>query len=187
MRAMEWEAGTSKAVWTLQGGDVHLADRGIRIASGIATGAFAAIMAISGVMFVIGPTQVVEGIGHLGYPRYFMALPGVAKLLGVGALLAPGARTLREWAYAGFAFVMIAAVLSHVLSGDAPAQAAPATFMRGLLLTSHGSRALEPAAAWPRTLQMARAQACRCAVGLLPHLETQWTSPAKRPVRNKDE
>ena len=57
-------------------------------------------------------------IRHLGYPDYFLTLVGVAKLLGVVALLAPVPRTLREWAYAGLTFDLIAAAFSHAAVGD---------------------------------------------------------------------
>jgi hypothetical protein len=55
----------------------------------------------------------------LGYPPYFFKLLGVAKLLGVVGLLAPRQHTLREWAYAGFAFDLIAAMVSHLATGGA--------------------------------------------------------------------
>jgi len=47
---------------------------------------------------------------------------------------------LREWAYAGFTFVLVAALLSHRLSGDGVARAAPAAFTLGLLLASYFMR-----------------------------------------------
>ena len=59
-----------------------------------------------------------DGMIHLGYPLYFMTLIGVWKILGVVALLAPGYTLVKEWAYAGFFFVMTGAVISHLASGD---------------------------------------------------------------------
>lgn len=55
------------------------------------------------------------------------ALPfiGVAKLLGIVALLAPGFPTLKEWAYAGFVFDMAGAMYSHICVGDSPTQWIP--------------------------------------------------------------
>jgi hypothetical protein len=59
---------------------------------------------------------------RLGYPSYFLPFIGVAKLLGVAALLAPGLPTLKEWAYAGFVFDMVGAMYSHICVGDPPTQ-----------------------------------------------------------------
>lgn len=111
--------------------------KGVRIAGRITTGVFAAMMTVSGISFLLAPAPVVETFGHLGYPVYFARLLGLAKLLGVAALLAPRAGILREWAYAGFTFVLVAAVLSHGLSGDGIGRAAPALLTLGLLLASY--------------------------------------------------
>jgi uncharacterized membrane protein YphA (DoxX/SURF4 family) len=54
----------------------------------------------------------------LGYPVYFLTILGVWKILGVIAVLIPKFPLLKEWAYAGFFFVMSGAVLSHVAVGD---------------------------------------------------------------------
>ena len=48
----------------------------------------------------------------LGYPVYFIQFLGVAKVLGVIALLVPGFPRLREWAYAGFVFDLVGALYS---------------------------------------------------------------------------
>src|SRR5580692_7026685 len=55
---------------------------------------------------------------HLGYPLYFMSIIGAWKILGVIAILIPGTGVLKEWAYAGFFFVMSGAVISHLAMGD---------------------------------------------------------------------
>ncbi len=55
----------------------------------------------------------------LGYRAYFANLPGVAKLGGVVALVAPGYLMLKEWVCAGFVFTSIAAVVSHAASSNA--------------------------------------------------------------------
>jgi len=108
-----------------------------RIAAWVVTGAFAALMTLSGLLYLVAPKAIVEGIGHLGYPTYFVRLLGIAKLLGVVAILAPRTRTLKEWAYAGFTFDMVAAIASHLLSGDGAAHAAPAVFTLALVLASY--------------------------------------------------
>jgi uncharacterized membrane protein YphA (DoxX/SURF4 family) len=60
----------------------------------------------------------VYGITHLGYPVYFLTILGIWKILGVVALLIPKFPLLKEWAYAGFFFIMTGAIFSHIASGD---------------------------------------------------------------------
>jgi DoxX-like family len=55
---------------------------------------------------------------HLGYPIYLLAILGVWKLLEIIAILIPKYPLLKEWAYAGFFFVMPGAVFSHLACGD---------------------------------------------------------------------
>jgi hypothetical protein len=76
------------------------------------------VMAISGMLSVIHEPRMMEGFAHLGYPAYFANLLGVAKLLGVCVLPAPGWVRLKEWAYAGFGITILSASYSHLLSGD---------------------------------------------------------------------
>lgn len=59
-----------------------------------------------------------DGFIHLGYPLYVMTILGTWKILGVIVLLVPGFLLLKEWAYAGFFFLMTGAVISHLASGD---------------------------------------------------------------------
>ena len=51
---------------------------------------------------------------QLGYPLYILPFLGVAKFLGIVALLVPGFPRLKEWAYAGFTFDLIGAVYSGI-------------------------------------------------------------------------
>lgn len=57
-------------------------------------------------------------ISHLGYPEYFLVMLGVFKILGVIVALVPRLPLLKEWAYAGFFFTMIGALVSHIAMGD---------------------------------------------------------------------
>jgi len=50
--------------------------------------------------------------GMLGYPEYFIPFTGWAKLMGVVVILIPGFGRIKEWAYAGLFFDLIAAVYS---------------------------------------------------------------------------
>ena len=65
---------------------------------------------------------VVEGFKPLGYPTYFISIIGVWKVLGIVAILIPGFKLLKEWAYAGIFFTMTGAVISHIAANDIHAQ-----------------------------------------------------------------
>ena len=60
----------------------------------------------------------VDMITHLGYPVYFLTILGIWKILGVVVLLIPKFPLLKEWAYAGFFFVMSGAALSHMVTNS---------------------------------------------------------------------
>jgi hypothetical protein len=64
--------------------------------------------------------QVAEAFAHLGFPAYFRVELACAKLLGIVLLLAPVPARLKEWAYAGFAFTLVSALIAHVSVGDGP-------------------------------------------------------------------
>src|SRR5256714_6499857 len=84
----------------------------------------------------------VYGITHLGYPVYFLTILGIWKILGVVAVLIPKFPLLKEWAYAGFFFVMSGAVFSHIASGDSVTQNIPAlahSFSKGNRSEEHTS------------------------------------------------
>jgi len=78
----------------------------------------------------------VYGIKHLGYPIYFLTLLGIAKFLGVFALLVPKFPILKEWAYAGFFFIMSGAIFSHIAVGDAANELIPSLLLLTLTVVS---------------------------------------------------
>jgi hypothetical protein len=78
----------------------------------------------------------VYGIIHLGYPVYFLTLLGLAKLLGVVTVLIPKFPLLKEWAYAGFFFMMAGAIYSHIAVGDPLIELFPSTLLLVLTLIS---------------------------------------------------
>jgi uncharacterized membrane protein YphA (DoxX/SURF4 family) len=75
----------------------------------------------------------VYGITHLGYPIYLLTILGIWKILGVVALLIPKFPLLKEWAYAGFFFVMSGAIFSHIAVGDSMSEMVPSLLL--LILT----------------------------------------------------
>ena len=52
-----------------------------------------------------------------GYPIYFIQFISIAKLLGAIAILIPGLKTLKEWAYAGLFFDLVGAIYSGLAVG----------------------------------------------------------------------
>ena len=75
-------------------------------------------------------------ITHLGYPGYFLKIIGMWKILGVIALLTPRFLLLKEWAYAGFFFLMTGAVFSHLAVGDPFKDMLPSLFLLTLVFVS---------------------------------------------------
>jgi uncharacterized membrane protein len=75
-------------------------------------------MTASGISQILHLKEMNELITHVGYPLYFMYIIGVWKLLGVIALLIPKFPLLKEWAYAGFFFLLTGALISHLFMGD---------------------------------------------------------------------
>lgn len=63
-----------------------------------------------------GPNEQVTEIFHkgLGYPIYFIQFISYAKVVGAIAILIPGLKTIKEWAYAGMFFDLAGAVYSGV-------------------------------------------------------------------------
>ena len=83
----------------------------------IVTGLFCAFMIFSSIPDIMVTPEAVTFITSLGYPKYFIPFIGVAKLLGVIAILIPGFPTLKEWAYAGLFFDLLGATYSALSTG----------------------------------------------------------------------
>jgi hypothetical protein len=60
----------------------------------------------------------VDAMNQMGYPVYLMTFLSVLKLLGVIALLQDKFKTMKEWAFAGFAFSLVGAAYSHASIHD---------------------------------------------------------------------
>ena len=89
-----------------------------RIIYWIATIWLALGMLSTAIVQLIKMEEEVEVMNELGYPIYLLTILGVWKILGVIAVLIPRFPLLKEWAYAGFFFVMSGAVISHLAIGD---------------------------------------------------------------------
>jgi uncharacterized membrane protein YphA (DoxX/SURF4 family) len=84
----------------------------------VATASLAFGMLASGLAQIFHTKEMIDLIVPLGYPLYFLYIIGVWKILGVIAILVPRFQLVKEWAYAGFFFVMTGAFVSHLASGD---------------------------------------------------------------------
>lgn len=75
-------------------------------------------MLTTGIVQLIKMDEEVDKMMQLGYPSYLLVVLGISKILGVTAILVPKFPLLKEWAYAGFFFTIIGAIVSHVVKGD---------------------------------------------------------------------
>jgi|SRR5690606_7028366 len=79
-------------------------------------------MASTGLVQLVQLDEEVRKMTSLGYPSYFPPMLGIWKMLGVVAVLIPKFPLVKEWAYAGFFFLMSGAVYTHWAVGDTPAE-----------------------------------------------------------------
>lgn len=75
-------------------------------------------MVSTGIVQLIQMEEEVQKINTLGYPSYFLTIIGVWKILGVIAVLIPKFPLVKEWAYAGFFFLMSGAIFTHLAVAD---------------------------------------------------------------------
>ncbi len=83
----------------------------------ISTGLFTAFMLMSTIPNILSTEEWLEIFRQLGYPAYMLPFLGVAKLLGLVAIVVPGFPRLKEWAYAGLFFDLAGAVYSGLAVG----------------------------------------------------------------------
>ena len=94
---------------------------------------FGLLMLFDGVAGLLLEKTGQEALRQLGYPVYVMTITGAAKVLGALALLQSKYRTLKEWAFAGFAIDFIGAAASVALAGMGLPGTAPALVMLAVL------------------------------------------------------
>ena len=76
---------------------------------------FAALMVFSAIPNILTNADSIKFMHDmLGYPVYIIPFIGIAKLLGVIAILIPGLKKIKEWAYAGLFFDLAGAVYSGI-------------------------------------------------------------------------
>ncbi|WP_210516657.1 DoxX family protein [Hymenobacter terricola] len=94
---------------------------------------FCLMMLADGVAGLLLEKNGQEAMRQLGYPLYIMTITGVAKILGALALLQSKYRTLKEWAFAGFAIDFIGAAASVLFAGMGLVGSIPALVMLAVL------------------------------------------------------
>jgi len=82
-----------------------------------ATGLVAAGMTMSAFMYLTKNPELMGNFTSLGIPEFLVTLLGAAKLLGAIALVVHVWDRVTEWAYAGFAFVFLGAIWTHIATG----------------------------------------------------------------------
>lgn len=106
----------------------------IKIIYWISTILIAGVMTMSATLQLIQGQAVIDSLKHLGLPVQITILLGILKAMGVIALIVPGYPKIREWAYAGFSFLLIGATFLHFSIGDYQ----PTTIVLfGILITSY--------------------------------------------------
>lgn len=78
----------------------------------IITGLFLAFMAFSAIPDLLLTQQAHDFMIKLGYSDTVTRFLGLAKLLGIIAILIPGFPRIKEWAYAGLFFDLLGAAVS---------------------------------------------------------------------------
>lgn len=93
-------------------------------------------MVSTGIVQLFRVKEDVDFIIQMGYPDYFLTIIGTWKILGAIAVLIPKFTLLKEWAYAGFFFIMSGAVFSHIATGNSMNEIFPAILLLALTVIS---------------------------------------------------
>jgi hypothetical protein len=100
-----------------------------------ATGLVTIVPLLAAFAYLTTSPEAVENFRHVGYPQQLRVLLGIAKLAGAIVLLLPRLPMLKEWAYAGFTFMWIAATVAHYLAGDKPLFLLPLALIAALTVS----------------------------------------------------
>lgn len=107
----------------------------VKIAYWTITILFVLAMLQSGIVQLIQNEGSKEVMALLGYPMYVSTILGAAKILGVIALVLGTFKTLKEWAYAGFAFDLIGASASGAFIGEILVVIVPLVYLAVMFLS----------------------------------------------------
>ena len=111
--------------------------RKIPIIYWIVTILFALSMLFDGIAGVLRVDAGKVALAILGFPEYLLTILGAAKILGSIAIIQPAFRTIKEWAYAGFAFIFIGGCAAHTFTGDGFGMLIPPVIMLVVMFISY--------------------------------------------------
>ncbi|PAW94385.1 hypothetical protein CKK33_13150 [Mucilaginibacter sp. MD40] len=109
----------------------------VNIAYWIFTILLVLMMGFSAVMSFKRTPESDQMMAHIGIAPALMPFLAVLKLLGIAALLTPGLKTLKEWAYAGFTFDVLGAMYLFIAAGDPVKAWAPIVIALVLIFGSY--------------------------------------------------
>lgn len=75
-------------------------------------------MLSTGIVQLINEQTTVDFMVEAGYPLYFLTILGVGKILGVIAILIPKTPLIKEWAYAGFFYIVAGAAYTYIATDN---------------------------------------------------------------------
>lgn len=70
----------------------------------------------SAIYYFVDTPVAAKAFEALGYPAYVLYFNGIAKFLGAIAIVTPVSQTLKEWAYAGYLFILLLALQAVAMS-----------------------------------------------------------------------
>jgi len=101
----------------------------------VIAGLFLIAMTMDGIAGLLQEGEGRKSMQALGYPFYLLSIVGTAKLVGVIAILQPWFKTIKEWAFAGFAINFAGASASWALATGEPLGVLMPLIFMSLLLT----------------------------------------------------
>ncbi|BDS11539.1 DoxX family protein [Aureispira anguillae] len=84
----------------------------------VVTGLLSLLMLFSAGMYIAQYEMISKVFLQLGYPTHIIYPLAIAKILGLVAIWTNKSKMLKEWAYAGFVFDLILAIMAHVSIND---------------------------------------------------------------------
>jgi hypothetical protein len=106
-----------------------MSPKSLRRAYWVATALFALLLVMDGLGGLFQAEAGQEALRHLGYPLYLLPFFGVAKILAAIAIVQTRFCTVKEWAFAGFAFSCFGALWSRAVVGDTVELVYPIVFL----------------------------------------------------------